>query len=448
MRADIPTDLHFEILQLLPVKSLRRFESVSKSWQSLIHNPLFITSHLHLAARSRSRSTLITQYRKPSTLCFSNTDLPGRMLRFDYSKAQVLKEQDLSEAQKWMTRRMFWPVQVLSSSNGLLCLLTINNCVIISNMLVKDHHITLIPRISQFYYCSYGFGYDSVNDDYKVVRTESNCNRCHDSTTVYSLRRNSWSKTKHCDRIDESKKKQSFPDIGKYYFLNHDNGIEASGALNWLALYKKIDKFLLRHFILAFDLTSEEFYEVSLPDEIRKEASSPDFISWCPYTNHRVQVQLGVLRGCLSVSITQPLPQTYHEIWTVEQHNRGHTSWTKLCRIERCFVDSLTPLTYSRDEKRVLLLAEQERRFYWADLIKKQVVGCVSNPVQSNQVSRPSPYYRAAICLESLVSLNDYRKLWGRKRKRTTEKGIEKEAQALELFYIFRDEFDTFRFRY
>ncbi|KAJ6910166.1 hypothetical protein NC652_020994 [Populus alba x Populus x berolinensis] len=42
----LPLDIIINILCFLPAKTLVRFKCVSKSWQSLIDSPQFITLHL------------------------------------------------------------------------------------------------------------------------------------------------------------------------------------------------------------------------------------------------------------------------------------------------------------------------------------------------------------------------------------------------------------------
>ncbi|KAM1414725.1 hypothetical protein ACFX2I_006471 [Malus domestica] len=49
----LPSELIHEILSWLPVKSLRRFECVSKPWRSLIANPKFITMHFNKAIKDK-----------------------------------------------------------------------------------------------------------------------------------------------------------------------------------------------------------------------------------------------------------------------------------------------------------------------------------------------------------------------------------------------------------
>ena len=43
----LPEEVIYEILTWLPVKSLIQFRCVSKSWNSIITNPIFITTHLN-----------------------------------------------------------------------------------------------------------------------------------------------------------------------------------------------------------------------------------------------------------------------------------------------------------------------------------------------------------------------------------------------------------------
>ncbi|KAK3016185.1 hypothetical protein RJ639_007025 [Escallonia herrerae] len=46
---NLPDDIAVNVLLILPVKSLLRFKCVSKSWRSLITDPLFVKQHLKRA---------------------------------------------------------------------------------------------------------------------------------------------------------------------------------------------------------------------------------------------------------------------------------------------------------------------------------------------------------------------------------------------------------------
>ncbi|CAM0880074.1 unnamed protein product [Alopecurus aequalis] len=63
----IPDEIVFdEILVRLPVKSLTRFKSVSKTWHAIISDPCFIRSHLQQSAKDK-------QHKKPSFLIAPHT---------------------------------------------------------------------------------------------------------------------------------------------------------------------------------------------------------------------------------------------------------------------------------------------------------------------------------------------------------------------------------------
>ncbi|CAL4968316.1 unnamed protein product [Urochloa decumbens] len=53
---ELMEELVTEILLLLPVKSLRRFESVCKAWRSIISDPIFIRAHLRRSASNWEQS--------------------------------------------------------------------------------------------------------------------------------------------------------------------------------------------------------------------------------------------------------------------------------------------------------------------------------------------------------------------------------------------------------
>ncbi|CAM0947182.1 unnamed protein product [Alopecurus aequalis] len=60
----IPDEIVFEILLRLPVKSLTRFKSVSKSWRTIISDPRFIRLHLKQSSKNQQKhsSFLITPH--------------------------------------------------------------------------------------------------------------------------------------------------------------------------------------------------------------------------------------------------------------------------------------------------------------------------------------------------------------------------------------------------
>ncbi|GKV10799.1 hypothetical protein SLEP1_g22112 [Rubroshorea leprosula] len=80
---------------------------------------------------------------------------PGELLSYDFP---CLRDKPLP----------YRRIQVRGPWNGLTCLTVFDRFLIISKFSTKDYHITLFPSDEKFY-PFYGFGFDSVSDDYKVL---------------------------------------------------------------------------------------------------------------------------------------------------------------------------------------------------------------------------------------------------------------------------------------
>ncbi|XVF62527.1 hypothetical protein PTKIN_Ptkin09bG0015500 [Pterospermum kingtungense] len=102
----------------------------------------------------------------------------------------------------------------------------------------------------------YGFGYEPISDDYKLVRMVLFKERGGDDhmleteVRVYSLRTNSWRRIK------------DFPFRLKYIGRN---GVLANHALHWV-----VHSDIAKTFVVAFDLGTEEYRVVPLPDGLGK----------------------------------------------------------------------------------------------------------------------------------------------------------------------------------
>ena len=104
MAADLPPDILAEIFSRLPVKSLLRFRSTSKSLKSLIDSYKFI--NLHLKNNSLSRSLIIPQ-------------------NFDLYQLQIDDDDDFSKSIIPLNHPFttnIAPVTCIGSCNGLLAI--------------------------------------------------------------------------------------------------------------------------------------------------------------------------------------------------------------------------------------------------------------------------------------------------------------------------------------
>ncbi|KAF5200319.1 F-box protein cpr1 [Thalictrum thalictroides] len=117
-------------------------------------------------------------------------------------------------------------------------------------------------RRNQYCKIVFGFGYDSSTDDYKVVRIfydyyQSNLPYLESEVHVYSIRRHT------CKRIQDI---PSLPiHIKLLVFIEY--GIYVSGVIHWLAKPTvATDGRFSSVPIVSFDVTSEKFREVQMPD--------------------------------------------------------------------------------------------------------------------------------------------------------------------------------------
>ncbi|PHT85374.1 hypothetical protein T459_07480 [Capsicum annuum] len=163
----LPPELITEILVRLPVKSLLKFKSVSKSWLALILSPDFIKNHLNLSANNKDNTyhrIILSNSHPPRDpkVCPLRSLLDGDFVTEAYDFDYPMKN----------TTSCFWTV---GSVNGLICLEVVDIGLCIWNPTIRkyktlaDHGTELNDDDT----CSYGFGYDEVHDDYKSGDLES-----------------------------------------------------------------------------------------------------------------------------------------------------------------------------------------------------------------------------------------------------------------------------------
>ncbi|XP_059638791.1 F-box protein CPR1-like [Cornus florida] len=267
---------------------------------------------------------------------------------------------------------------IIGSCNGLMCLYSLRSGTpILLNPSTKKYQ--LLPpvpkpsfRYSRFHEF-YGFGYDPVNDDYKIVRIARYLDDqhfpFHNEVIVYSLRSNIW-RVISCN----------FPPITvtqKPTFLSY--GVLFNGALHWVATRQpgsRMDGFI----IVAFDLVDENYREVQLPN-----------------TSGNHGMTLGVSGGCLFFSCIDGDDDDMVELWVMKDY-MVHESWTKisiafLSRVYMKKIWEVRILDYSNSSSEVLL-TQINMTLCWLDLKEQKVVdvGIGSSA--------------AEICIPSLVKLS------------------------------------------
>ncbi|KAK8630317.1 hypothetical protein V6N13_079115 [Hibiscus sabdariffa] len=372
--ATLPGDLIPEILSHLGVNDLLRFRCVSKLWCSLIDDPDFIKLHLSRSRKRNAHFSLVFQVCHLIPVDFNSFFRPS-MLNHPFSDEAFC-------------------TQVLASCNGLLALHNGEQDIALWNPLTRKSHMLPLTKI-EFppYFCLiqfivYGFGHDPISDDYKLVRMVQLSGKDDDSfgseVKVYSLRTNSWRRIK------------DFP----FYlykradgYLQGESGVLANNALHWVV--SKKPKSDTRSFVVAFDIGTEEYRVVELPD--------------CLDQGFRMNVKS--LDGSLCL-IANYCEVHVVDIWMMKEYGVKE-SWTKWVSFNRSKpFDFVLPLAFSKNGGQMLLNIDNDV-IVWYDLRSKRVENAMFQCL-----------FKAQISVESLVPLSDNDAMINRKvmlRKRRME---------------------------
>ncbi|KAI3774432.1 hypothetical protein L1987_48987 [Smallanthus sonchifolius] len=329
----LPPDVLAQILSWLPVTSLLRFRSVSKPFRALIDSDYVTNLHLNHSVQSNSNTNLL--FGGDRSLCYFNLD------------------SDTTAVNKIHNPLYFaiFETVILGSCNGVVCLCTTepDNEIAFWNPIVRKFKKTRLAPAKCLEglgrgLCIKGFGYDHVHDDHKVVRLVQYCSLfkelVHSKIEVFSLKTEVW---------------REIGDFPYHLCSRRYLNVFANGALHWLVSRKPEVK--VGFLIAAFDLATEEFKLVPQPD----------------FANEKVQVNLGVLGGCLSMVCNYPKSNV--DVWVMKSYG-VKDSWRKLISTADVKIvrdlDFLRPIVYSKSGREVLLEKNFER-LYWYHLENKTV---------------------------------------------------------------------------
>ncbi|KAL8096076.1 putative F-box protein At3g16210 isoform X2 [Apium graveolens] len=249
----LPENLFIEILSRLSVKDLLHFKSVCKSWHEIISSPIFVSKHLSNYYKNNDdwRGCLLVQFfvsQAEIQLCELLVDKTPRVL--DY---EVLYDVP-----------MYGSLYVYGPCNGLYYMCEYNHRRrALWNPAINE--LKTLPRIirkpdlpTKLTYNRnevFGFGFDHVSEDYKVVVMKGYWNvDDHDSdldhpvsVLVYSLKTNSW---RYCG------------DLAKAYHLELNRCyIYVNGCCYWLGSFEYSSEV-----IISFDMANNSFKEIDVPD--------------------------------------------------------------------------------------------------------------------------------------------------------------------------------------
>ncbi|XP_074341110.1 F-box protein CPR1-like isoform X1 [Apium graveolens] len=351
----LPQELLLEVLLRVPVKPLLRFRCVSKPWCSLIDNTCFGLKHLEKSIECNPDSGIIVREISKSG--------KGKQYLVDVDSEDEFTAAEIGDSLKTDLSGTSY----VGTCNGLVCLWKRNDQteddIFLWNPATRK--IRKLPRANNIPIpfmligsCVVGFGYDHVNDDYKVMRT-------YDSqiynilVSVYSLKSNTWT------RADT---------ISNEIRIWGDFGVFANGSLYWLTDDNNI---------FAFDLGVHRHRELSYPAGMDRTG--------------KIAIGLFALKRCLCLINNYPRSRT--DFWLMNS-NAEENFWTKILSVEQSsipgFYKQLYPVASSKTGNNILLFVDGDK-LMWYDHGKKKVKN-----VTLNGFPQPADFL---VYTESLVQL-------------------------------------------
>jgi F-box interacting protein len=323
----LPDEAIIEILTRLPVKSLIKFRCVSKTWRSLISSPFLIANHLNLALSD-------PQY--PPYLLFHYSDDLHQKQRFTLHSPDdpFPQNQSREEGEEEDEKGFFdYPsgfielhsplestkLSLVNSCAGLVCLacgfLELKNSFIFWNPSIRKAISVPEPNIGLksdplLHYL--GFGYDSKNDDYKLVRLVYSLRYgwyLPPLVEIYTLRTGEW-------RSVTAPAPPCF--ISLSYLSNLSLPVFLNGKVHWFAVTPQHQGAIRRNVIVTFGMEDEAFGEMGMPKSLEGVDNLDFFVT--------------LVDGLLAV-LPRGGATEFHSLWVMKKYGVPE-SWTKLFHIE------------------------------------------------------------------------------------------------------------------
>ncbi|KAI9085293.1 hypothetical protein K1719_032816 [Acacia pycnantha] len=333
MSNHLPLEIEEEILHRLPAKSIVKCTSVCKAWNSLITRQTFIYDHLNRTIQAPNHnSSLFFQFRIliPS---------PFEHLENAYSLYSSVNQQtDQLSVERFPLSHLFEPDRYtlfVGTCNGLVCsadyspLKSATNIIwnpLLRKYIVLPKPITTRKKRGRQDLCCYvdpkydlffGFGFDSKNNDYKVVRVMNDrWTKDTPHVEVYSVASHSW---------------RSISVTVPQFFLNGRARLPSvflNGVLHWLvwryaASSEEGGVGINYKFILSFDVIQETFRELTLPQQQSNENA---------LLSRLLPVEGG--HSLALVTVVTKRSGCMFCIWVMKDYGITN-SWTEIFRLDR-----------------------------------------------------------------------------------------------------------------
>ncbi|KAJ0701622.1 putative F-box domain-containing protein [Helianthus annuus] len=285
MSGYVCNNLMVNIFEGLPPKSIIRFRSLSKYWHSRLRSPEFI--HDHRIRCSKNPPKVLIKH----VTCWEYT---RKIICTSHSADQLPVHPGSGyigiPAVEFHNQGRL--TEVVGSCNGILCLRDKENIILwnfsIRRKLVIPLHPLLKSTLKPFD-GAFGFGFDPITDDYKIVGA-----LLTKKTYIYCLKTKSW-----CEIVSPYSTSSFVNLLGKACFIN--------GILHWVM--STVDP---RCFILTFNVSSHVFGRILFPEPWRVS-------------------ELTTINGCLALASLEK--GYYRKIRVMEEYDKTE-SWTVLFEVE------------------------------------------------------------------------------------------------------------------
>ncbi|KAK9071247.1 hypothetical protein SSX86_009815 [Deinandra increscens subsp. villosa] len=272
----IPFEIQLEIMKRLPVRSVIQFRSVSKAWKLLINSPDFITRYTALNPDPQHllviEANLYDDYR--FAIVSDDDSFPQRRVIFT-----TKEDSTFSRLLNWL-RLTVIDYKVVGSSHGLLCFYgdhregrgghrSLTGMTVLWNPSIRKAVSVIVPNLGGgkgMYQTTVGFGVCDETMDPKIVKIKyvkseidaESVSYIPRQVEVFTLSTGVWRRP-YRNRPRKSVQFGCQPQV------------VVDGFLYWLASEKitRDGGYSMSYtLIVSFDITTEEFREVSLPDSL------------------------------------------------------------------------------------------------------------------------------------------------------------------------------------
>lgn len=380
---DLPESLVIEILLWLPADSLITLKCVSKWWYGIINDPTFVANHLQ-HTKKRSSTSILFKYLYPhqqtrknidvkKLLTVSNDDIHSFKIDEDIRIPRFSKRNEL-----WTGPRMqneLWTCPLGAQCNGLLCIADNDEgTILLCNPVTKQSKVLSTScivqdgfRITDFL----GFGYDSIANDYKIVRVVSfqvdefiYLRNGPSRAELYSLRADSWREIKGME-------------MERGRCMDSEEEAYCNGVYYWLVRGSDEVK------IISFDMCKEEFNTIQMPYEMQRLDLRMNIAVW--------NESLAVLMYPMWIPSFRNPGIPFILMWVM---SKDSPTWTMHQTISLC-KDIRSPLAFWKGDE--LLLDDKNYRVVSYNLHTQRFVDLPLENVM---------WCRATVFVKTLVSLN------------------------------------------